>query len=264
MDDIKSLRKSKLFQLKNWLTIPEAAKYLSIMFGEEVNESDVLRLALDRHLKLSVNFVNHAHAKRGEKFLPFEEWETKFRKMASWQTAETRGRSDGMIAVHFPGHDIGFYLKDDELINENGPQRLGHDEELKSRLLKKHSPEEQTNIITDMIEAAIIHIREESEKYDGKVPPSTMSFKGNVTSIDGVWDLPMLGTENIDIEHGFQMLTGGPEVTLVGLDGACVEDKDGVIYQLQDRFDEKYIKYRNSCESACKNDPPIGRIGVQN
>ena len=51
--------KSKLFKLKKWLTIPETAKHLSIMFGEEVQEADVLRLGLDRHLKLSVNFVNH-------------------------------------------------------------------------------------------------------------------------------------------------------------------------------------------------------------
>jgi len=34
------------------------------MFGEEVNEADVLRLALDGHLRLSVRFVNGAEAVR--------------------------------------------------------------------------------------------------------------------------------------------------------------------------------------------------------
>ncbi len=51
---------SKLFKLKEWLTLPDAAKHLAIAFGEEVGEADVLRLALDGHLKLSVNFVNKA------------------------------------------------------------------------------------------------------------------------------------------------------------------------------------------------------------
>lgn len=55
---------SKLFKLREWLTIPEAAKHLSVSFGEEVTEADVLRLALDGYIKLSVNFVNHSMAKK--------------------------------------------------------------------------------------------------------------------------------------------------------------------------------------------------------
>ncbi len=101
--------KSKLFKLKKWLTIQETAKHLSIMFGEEVQEADVLRLGLDRHLKWSVNFVNHAHAKRGDQFLPFDEWEVKVRKMASWQNAQTLAANDGMIAVYCAGFDMAFY-----------------------------------------------------------------------------------------------------------------------------------------------------------
>ena len=47
---------SKLFKLKRWLTLFEAAKYLTTIFGEEVAESDVLRLGLDNKLQLSVVF----------------------------------------------------------------------------------------------------------------------------------------------------------------------------------------------------------------
>jgi hypothetical protein len=56
---------SKLFTLKDWLKLPEAAQYLSIQFGEDVSVADVLRLGLDGHLRLSVDFVNHTHAKGG-------------------------------------------------------------------------------------------------------------------------------------------------------------------------------------------------------
>jgi adenosyl cobinamide kinase/adenosyl cobinamide phosphate guanylyltransferase len=55
----------KLFNLKKWLTVADAARHLSIVFGEEVTEADVLRLALDGHLTLSVNFVNETVATRG-------------------------------------------------------------------------------------------------------------------------------------------------------------------------------------------------------
>lgn len=66
---------SKLFNLKEWLTVPEAAKYLSIAFGEDVSEADVLRLGLDGHLKLSVDFVNGAVARGGQK-VPLNEAKT--------------------------------------------------------------------------------------------------------------------------------------------------------------------------------------------
>lgn len=244
--------KSKLFKLKKWLTIPETAKHLSIMFGEEVAEADVLRLGLDRHLKLSVNFVNHAYAKRGDKFLPFDEWEEKFRKMASWQNAKTLAVNDGMIAVSFPGVDMAFYLKDEELNNAKKKWRFGPEEELKNALLNKLSPEVQSGLLPDMIEQAIIVHRNQSEKFGGKVPPSAHSFSEKVLTIDGVWDLPMLGTECLDVEHKFQMLTDGPEITLTGLDGAFVEREDGVIFQIQDEFDKEWIDYQKSEESKQK------------
>lgn len=56
---------SKLFELKKWHTVADAAKYLSISFDEAVTEADVYRLALEGQLRLSVNFVNHAEAYRG-------------------------------------------------------------------------------------------------------------------------------------------------------------------------------------------------------
>lgn len=56
---------SKLFKLKEWLTVADAAKYLATAFDEPVSEADVLRLALDRRLVLSVDFVNHTRGRPG-------------------------------------------------------------------------------------------------------------------------------------------------------------------------------------------------------
>ena len=51
---------SKLLKLKQWLTVPDAAKYLTGACEEIVTEADVLRFALDGQLTLSVFFVNKA------------------------------------------------------------------------------------------------------------------------------------------------------------------------------------------------------------
>lgn len=56
---------SKLLKLKEWLTVEETAMRLSISAGEEVTAADILRLALDGHLTLSVYFVNHARGRPG-------------------------------------------------------------------------------------------------------------------------------------------------------------------------------------------------------
>jgi hypothetical protein len=53
---------SKLLKLKEWLTVADAARHLSILFDEKVSDADVLRLALDGHLKLSVRFMDPSQA----------------------------------------------------------------------------------------------------------------------------------------------------------------------------------------------------------
>jgi hypothetical protein len=55
----------KLLNLKQWLSVPEAYRHLSFLFGEDVTEADLLRLALDGNLTLSVHFVNGAQCLRG-------------------------------------------------------------------------------------------------------------------------------------------------------------------------------------------------------
>lgn len=48
------------------MTVGETTKHLSAVLGEEVHKKDIYRLALDGHLVLSINFINHAYAKLGE------------------------------------------------------------------------------------------------------------------------------------------------------------------------------------------------------
>lgn len=158
---------SKLFNLKEWLTVAEAAQYLTIIFGEDVTEVDVLRLALDGHLKLSVNFVNHAVA-RSAKWIPLSQ-----------------------------------YMELMELFRALGQT--------------PKNPERPVLI------------------YGERVVP-----------IKGIWDLAMMGAEMLDVEHKYQLMTGGAPVTLVNIDGTFVVSYDGQMYQLQTHYDDN--PYCNSEE----------------
>lgn len=57
---------SKLMKLKQWLTVSDTARHLSLAFEERVTEADVLQLGIDGQLKLSINFVNAIKVRPGK------------------------------------------------------------------------------------------------------------------------------------------------------------------------------------------------------
>ncbi len=63
---------SKLFKLKEWVTVSDAARHLSQIVNEPVSEADVYQMALDGHLKISVHFPNRAKARMG-RVLPYKD-----------------------------------------------------------------------------------------------------------------------------------------------------------------------------------------------
>lgn len=69
---------------------------------------------------------------------------------------------------------------------------------------------------------------------------AVMLDRERVLSVEGIWDLLMVGGERLDIEHEYQQLTGGPEVKLGTLEGSffCVPDDPNVVAQLQERFQD--------------------------
>ena len=160
-----------LYKLKEWLTVPDAAAHLSIAFGENVTEADVLRLGLDRHLTLSVNFVNGATGRLG-KVVPEEQ--APVRTLERFVTPD--GKPVGMVGdIHF---------------SEDG-------------------------------EALVFDHRDETK----------------LDSIFGIWDLPMRGSERLDVEHRHQGLTGGPGVTLVNIGGTFVNRPDGAWCELREQVE---------------------------
>ena len=168
---------SKLFKYKVWVTLDEAANYLSIVLAEKVGISDVLRLALDGYLKLSVNFVNHAQARKGNRLL--------YKDAEKVEMPSLKGDSNVLIVCGL------------KFINQ------------------------ETGIVEEVVQ-----------------------FDEKVITVDGIWDLTMIGGERLDVEHKFQMLTNGPSIELVNYDGCYIEDySNGTVYELQESFDSnQYTK----------------------
>jgi hypothetical protein len=210
-------------RLLEWFTVKDAAKYLSIILGEEVTEAHILRLALDGQLTLSVNFVNKVTACPGGKFLPFQEWEEDFRKGVSISELKAGARTV------LPGGDLSFHAPGYCFI----PAPRG----MKENVFRKLTKKEQEKVIRLAIDEAVHNAELIAKEFGGKVPPDW--FNRRVETISGVWDLPMIGGERLDVEHQYQSMTDGPEVTLISLDGTFVADQDGKIWQLQDQLDMK-------------------------
>jgi hypothetical protein len=93
-DERSSVRPMKL---REWLTIPDAAHYLTEVFAGDVRGSDVLRYGLDGQLKLSVQFVNLARAKRHiDPSLGYQEmWE----QSTAIQAAKAAGQPEPVFEV---------------------------------------------------------------------------------------------------------------------------------------------------------------------
>lgn len=174
---------SKLFQLKEWLTIKEAAQHLSGVFSEPVSEADVLRFALNRHLTLSVNIVNGAYGRRGRITLVED----------AKRVAIEKAKADGFAKFSESIADaaVGGCMIDDKRV---------------------------------------------------------LDLEPDVVGLGGVYDLPLIGAEQLDIEHKYQLLTGGPAITLEDYEGAFVQQDEFTLYQLQESFDDNEFHSGSSAE----------------
>jgi hypothetical protein len=56
---------SKLFELMSWVELGDGARYLSLLLGEELGREELLRLALEGHLTLSVRLLSGMPARCG-------------------------------------------------------------------------------------------------------------------------------------------------------------------------------------------------------
>lgn len=173
----ETMGKSKLLKLKNWLTVPEAARHLSILFEEEVNEADVLRFALDDHLTLSVYFVNEVSARCG-RLITYE---------------------------------------DEEAL-----------------------PTELQSALADLPEESRKGVLEGIKNF-GWFGEHYAHLDKEITTVDGVWDIPMVAGLQHIIENEYQKLSGGPEAETRIIGAAYFVRGDGEVCRLYEEFDDPLV-----------------------
>ena len=138
------------FKFKQWLSLKDAAKQLSEVLGQDFSGADVVRLALEDRLMLSVDFVNRAYANLGH--------------------------------VQ-PVVDYDIVAGDD---CEPLPRRV---------VLWRGNVSCYGVLINEM---QVVHLVDQ------------------VTAVQGLWDLPLIGCERLDAQHEYQRLSDGPPVRAAG------------------------------------------------
>ena len=170
---------SKLFKLKEWLTLQEAVNHISTVLGEPVELADLYRFALDGHLKLSANFINCAKVK---KVLLIKKEDIEYNKKFYHFSKET----------------------------------------MKVKQLK--SP------IKDLENVKYCNVPINAE-YPISKDYWLQKVEPKLYTINGLWDLTMIGAEKLDIEHQYQQETSGLEVNMQSYSGVYIQ-QGSVICQL--------------------------------
>ncbi len=172
---------SKLSLLKNWLTLTDSAKYLTRALGEDVSVADLLHLALQQKLTLSISLVTGHFGATG--------------KQISMEDAELcrfsikNERPDRVIET-ITGAKKQAYLKylSGERLTNNAYGVINRPKEDAAVQFKG-------NVLHDY--SGVLEFDEDDIQY-----------------VYGLWDLTMMGAEALDIEDDFYRHIGGPDVIL--------------------------------------------------
>ena len=246
-----ALKGNKLLNLKKWITLEQAASALSIQFSEEVSIADMYQLALEEQIKVSINLYNHANVKFAQK-KSIDDATLIFSIHCLFLSAPflrlSKSESDKLSYS-----DIVRMILDD---NDGNPskaiqERIAEDNSIPSEIKSYfYSSSEQER---DHLASAIASSPDcdFGATFVGCLLPNEteiLEIESEVQSIDGIWDLPMIGAERLDILHSLQHCElGGEEVTLVNLEGTFLENPEtGKIVQLQENFaDNEYCSKKD-------------------
>ncbi|MFV0547723.1 MAG: hypothetical protein ACK5M5_03250 [Limnobaculum xujianqingii] len=183
---------NKLFKLKEWLTLEETTRRLTLVLQEEVNISDILQLALDGRITISALIEESKYAIKAKK------------------------ESVNLI----------------ERFNKN---LLSNEE------------------VDPLIKAVIKDLGFPDEEFFSPYESAIIPFGGVFKLPSGVYDLPMIGAEKLDILHICSTLQGREPVTLINLNGPYLLH-EGNYVNIMAPFDEKTIRW-------CPNDD--GEYGLK-
>jgi len=185
---------SRLYKLKTWLTLEGAASHLSSVLSEPVGVDDLLQLAIEKRLKLSVRTPEPFYANKGS--------------VHSLDNARVMLRVTSSYKLCRPKTDVE--ALEQKIAGFWNLRELNDD-------IKKEVTEQNVEIffVGNLISQQE-HVIFSKEVL--RLPP-------------GVYDLPMLSSEALDIEAMYSHLVHGEVIETVCLDGMWVE-QEGCLYRM--------------------------------
>lgn len=76
-----------------------------------------------------------------------------------------------------------------------------------------------------------LHLQEDGRIW--RSGDNLWQIKTHVRKLEGVWDLPMVGGERIEVEREYQKLTGCQELIAMSKDSVFVKSPDGALFEIQ-------------------------------
>ncbi|MGE6581305.1 hypothetical protein ACQKD0_09840 [Vreelandella aquamarina] len=193
---------SKLYSLKEWLTLDDAASHLTAVLAEKVSVTDILQLAIQKRIKLSVNLLSGAYANKGT----------------------IKDICEAHVILSPAGTPLSWLRGDppssplEKQLRSMGQIKVGEiknlDEDIKRAVAERRV--EMVHIGNSISETEIVE------------------FEKGVQMLTGIYDLPMLSAEQSLVEELYYPEVGGPNIEPWGLEGIWLE-KDGYIYRLCER-----------------------------
>ncbi|HCT27714.1 MAG TPA: hypothetical protein DIW85_16080 [Stenotrophomonas sp.] len=210
---------SKIFKLKKWLTLDDAAAHLTRALGEDVAVQDLLQLSVDGHLALSVELVNHGSAQLG-RAVPTTE--------ASFEI------------IRGSGTPLSERL---QRLAESAAAVSGDAE-------RKQWIEANRDKVAEL--GAFIGLTGDPLDDD-----TVIDWERPIKSIHGLWDIPTFGGARLDVLHQLQCMIGGPEITLTAMVGAVLVSPDGSRYArlMQHMSENPYTSDGNDLDKYPRRDP---------
>lgn len=210
---------SKLLKVKKWVDLNEAAIRLSIALDEPVNALDLMEFALEGELILSVKF-------------PFDK---KYiaRKMYEKETP------------------MGIRLK--ELFEFEYFFRYGNDGSKDEEYLdeeRKFIYQYYEGFLASEASSGLSEHQKTFSYYCENIKMVEWGY-GEISYLkETIYELSMLGAENIDVMWLIQQNREREMDELTNLDGVILRGSDGEFYNLQEKFDDEYIRDMNLDNSS--------------
>lgn len=198
----------KLSRLKKWLTLDDSAKYLSLLTREEVTTNDLLQVALQGDITLSINLVNSYPAQTGPKV---SLWDATLFRMPLLEEIIA-----GKSIEEIQGEEKQTFI-DALLVEAQKKHNTSRDSSADEAVLMR-SMETDAPGISDKGYVA---------QFKGDLLPDfsgVLAFdRDTIHSITGIWDLSMVGSESLSIEDRFYDGIDGPGVEWIKLCGVILK-----------------------------------------